>query len=548
MQRYLQSISPALRYVLLFVAVIPLFLLRDVTLDNELRYLSIADEALREGHFMTFYNHGAAYADKPPLYLWIVMLGRTLFGAGAPGAGFMAFISLFSVIPALVILGIMDRWVRPFVADVRARIAGQLMLYTSVYFIGAAVVLRMDMLMCMFITLALYTFWRLYSGSSAERGHTCRDRMLFPVYVFLAVFSKGPVGILVPLVTVIVFLLIKGDWRKIGYYWGLQTWGILLGLCAVWFAGVYIEGGNAYLDNLLFNQTVNRAVDSFHHKAPFWYYGVSIWYSLAPWSLLVIGVLIAGLCRWRRMVTTDLERLFLVAALSTLIMLSLISSKIQIYLLPAFPFFVYIAVLWIAKGAGEVKLWMKWLLGVPAGVLGLVFPSILLGFIIRQFPSSGPDMPFVIAAAALISAGGIACLVFLRRNSLNRGITCLATGLLAGIFTLSFAVPHNNDMIGMGKVCAAAKEAGDAEGIRDYYTYDIKRAENIDVYLGTSIRKLEASGLDSIKNDIIVITKIVPGGWCDSAITALFSQQEVHDIGDFSYRVIRKQNIRNQEE
>lgn len=533
------------RYLLLLIALLPLFLLRDLTLDNELRYLSIADEALRDGHFFTFYNHGAAYADKPPLYLWIVMLGRTLFGVGAPGAGFMAFISLFSVIPALVILWIMDRWVRPFVANTQARLAGQLMLFTSVYFIGAAVVLRMDMLMCMFITLALYTFWRLYSGSSAENGHTCRDRILFPVYVFLAVFSKGPVGILVPLATVIVFLLIQHDWRKIGYYWGWRTWGILLGLCAVWFAGVYIEGGNTYLDNLLIKQTAGRAVDSFHHKAPFWYYGVSIWYSLAPWSLLIVGVLIAGLCNWRQMITTALERLFLVAALSTLVMLSLISSKIQIYLLPAFPFFVYIAVLWIAKGG--VKVWMKWLLGIPAGALALILPSLLLAFVIRHLPSSGPDTPFVFAAAALISAGAVGCIVCLWRDRFSTAIISLAAGMLVGIFTLSFAVPHNNDLIGMGKVCAAAKQAGDTAGIRDYYTYDIKRSENIDVYLGTPIRQIEASGLDSLSNGIL-ITRITPGTEPDSTLAAILHRQEVHYVGDFAYVVILNQITPKQEE
>ena len=69
------------KYFILFaVVMIPLFLLRDFTPDNELRYLSIADEALRNGTFFTFYNHGLAYADKPPLYLWIVMAGRLLFG------------------------------------------------------------------------------------------------------------------------------------------------------------------------------------------------------------------------------------------------------------------------------------------------------------------------------------------------------------------------------------------------------------------------------------------------------------------------------------
>ena len=72
-------------------------------------------------------------------------------------------------------------------------------------------------------------------------------------------------------------------------------WIILLVLFGGWFAGVLAEGGTEYLNNLVFHQTVGRAVDSFHHKAPFYFYGISIWYSIFPWSFLFIGLLAAGL-------------------------------------------------------------------------------------------------------------------------------------------------------------------------------------------------------------------------------------------------------------
>ena len=52
------------KYLLVFLCFIPLFIFRDFTPNNELKYLSIADEALRDGHFFTFWNHGVPYADK----------------------------------------------------------------------------------------------------------------------------------------------------------------------------------------------------------------------------------------------------------------------------------------------------------------------------------------------------------------------------------------------------------------------------------------------------------------------------------------------------
>ena len=43
---------------LLLLAVLPVLIFRDYTPSNELRYLSIVDEALRNGDIFTFTNHG----------------------------------------------------------------------------------------------------------------------------------------------------------------------------------------------------------------------------------------------------------------------------------------------------------------------------------------------------------------------------------------------------------------------------------------------------------------------------------------------------------
>ncbi len=67
--------------LLVIVSALPLIFLRDFTPLNELRYLSIADEALRNGQFFTFTNHGIPYADKPPLFLWFIMVSKLLLGS-----------------------------------------------------------------------------------------------------------------------------------------------------------------------------------------------------------------------------------------------------------------------------------------------------------------------------------------------------------------------------------------------------------------------------------------------------------------------------------
>ena len=117
-------------FLFLFLTLLPLLSLRDYTVGNELRYLSIADEAMREGTFFAFTNHGVFYADKPPLYFWIIMLGKWLFGEH-----YMWFISLFSFIPAGIITCIMDRWCAKELAD-SYRTTGVLMMMSCGLFLA----------------------------------------------------------------------------------------------------------------------------------------------------------------------------------------------------------------------------------------------------------------------------------------------------------------------------------------------------------------------------------------------------------------------------
>lgn len=465
------------RCLLIFTCFIPLFVFRDFTPNNELKYLSIADEAIRDGHFFAFWNHGTVYADKPPLYLWIVMLGRWMTGSHS-----MFFLSLFSILPAFVVLYVMDKWVATTLPS-KLRQSGLLMLITSGLFAGSALVLRMDMLMCMFIVLSLYSFYKQYTGIGGRK-----EKILLPVYIFLAIFSKGPVGILIPLLSITVFLIVKKEIRSFGKYLGWLQFSVLIGLCALWFAAVYIEGGKAYLNNLLFNQTVNRAIDSFHHKEPFWYYFKTIWYSLAPWTLFYIATIIIGLKK--RVITTDAEKLFLVVITTTFTALSLFSGKLDIYMLPMFPFIAYLSFLVLPK-INQRFIYIT--IALPAIILILAFPSLFILERYIEFPIfSYPTLP---AGVLILSASAGISLVLLFRKHLLKATNALSIGILLTILTASFAIPKLNNYIGFGNLAREAQKIGNQRGIRNYFFYQFRSGENIDSYLNQDIKNITSDQL-----------------------------------------------------
>jgi len=485
-------------------------------MDNELRYLSIADEALQNGTFFTFTNHGIIYADKPPLYLWIVMLGKLLFGYHS-----LLFLGLFSFIPALVIIYVMDQWVKNVLSETE-RIIGELLLLTSSFFIGTAIVLRMDMLMCMFIVLSLHTFFRMYTGITKPR-----DVILFPLFIFMALFSKGPLGIIIPLISTCVFLFIKKDIKSIGRYWGWKSLAILFTLCGIWFAGVYAEGGAPFLKNLLYNQTVNRAINSVQHQEPFYYYLTAVWYSLAPWSLLYIGIFVVGIKK--KLASTDLELFFLVIVGSTLAILSLFSSKLAVYMLPTMPFLVYLSVLWLSK-LGVPK-WTYFLIIIPAFILCIALPGVLLSqyFDLRS-------SPLILIAALILTATGIFTVKYLITYKLNSGIITMCAGMLLAVFVVSFTIPKYNSMIGLGELCDQAKNISSQKGGANYYYCNITRADNLDIYLGVMPQMLNMHDLyqqDSpIKKPAILFLSNKAIGRNDS-LKIFIIGKKIHQSGNY---------------
>lgn len=461
------------------VALLPILLLRDFTPANELRYLSIADEALRNHTFFSFTNQGVPYADKPPLYLWLVMLCRWM-----TGGHYMGLLALFSLLPAWGILRIMDRWTAQEMGS-GSRILAQWMLLTCGLFLGAAVTLRMDMLMCFFIVLSLRTFWKILKGE----GYRELNCWLFPLYLFLALFSKGPIGLLVPLCSTFVYLGLRRRFADFFRCWGLRTWGVLLLCCGLWFAAVYAEGGSDYLYDLLFRQTAGRAIHSFHHAKPFYYYAIHIWYCLAPWSLLVIGIL--AFAPRLEIARSDLHRFLLTVGATTLCLLSCISSKLQIYLLPAIPFLVYATVLSLPDVRRSQ--WTRMALVVPALLFALALPGLLV------LAHAMDDVPYlhsgvIHAAATILTLCGVCTLYHLfkqRAEGVEGAIRRLGAGLLLTLFVGAWSLPNLNAYIGYGALCHRAQEVAEQSGISDIRTWHLARPEHMDVYLNCPLTVVE---------------------------------------------------------
>ncbi len=470
-----------LLYLFFFIAVVPVLFLRDYTPANELRYLSIADEALRHHSFFTFTNHGEVYADKPPLYFWFIMSLKMLLGSYQMWA-----LGLASLLPALATVHTMDRWVLTTL-DRGIRSCASMCLLTCAFFLGAALTLRMDMLMCWFIVLSLRSFWHIYLRDASYH----RAQWTFGLFVFLALFTKGPLGVLIPLCATFAFLCVKRQMFRWSDLWGWRTLTILSVGCFLWFGAVVIEGGWSYLDNLLFHQTFDRAVNAFHHSRPFYYYLVCLWYCVAPWSPLT--VLSVGLLLRHKSNVSDLGVFFAITALVIILLLSSISGKLQIYMLPAIPFMVYSAALCLP--AYSRSRWVRLCVAFPAFLLVATFPVVLWAR--AAYVLAYLSHPAILVAAALLTLGGVCALLALLAGPSERSTVVamkhLSQAVMAAVFAASFALPKLNDRIGYGKLCEAAADVARHAGLHDFRAFDMKNAADMDVYLQRPIESVSDS-------------------------------------------------------
>lgn len=488
MRRFIEKYPAFAGIIFTFICLIPLMWGRDFTPDNELRYLQIADEALDNGSIFAFTNNGQPYADKPPLFLWFVMLGKLLFGEHC-----MFALSLLSFIPAAVIALVMDKWLvfsfedKNHSIEPGTRLAMVLMLFTTGMFCGTCFFLRMDMMMTMFIILALSAFYRSWRGCNRAKFQS----WLLPLWIFLALFTKGPVGLLMPLLSIAVFLILQRDWRSLGKYLGIKTFAVLIILCALWLGAVWLEGGKDYFYELTVHQTVGRGVNAFTHQKPFWYYFEALPINLVPYIVFTLPLLFAGLLNSRGKGRT--ESFLATSAVVTFVMLSCFSSKLAIYLLPIVPTLVYCIPLIIDRL--DWSRWMDFCIRATAVLLMIVGAVALFAIIaapyIEQLSSLLGQFAFIrsagiIVGCALLTLGSILTLMLCGRKAhWSASITVLATSLLLCVFSASFEIKLLNPYIGYGDLCAAIPQEDRV------VTLFVRRSENMKVYLHRDVIRYE---------------------------------------------------------
>jgi 4-amino-4-deoxy-L-arabinose transferase-like glycosyltransferase len=232
-------------------------------------------------------------------------------------------------------------------------------------------------------------------GRNTETSATGSYFMLFLAYtaIGLAVMTKGPIGIILPVAILGIYHLLKWDVRSALLFY--KPWfGLpLVALIAIpWFAVEISVTKGAYYREFILRENFQRFTGVVDHKAAWWYHIAAMFGGFFPWTVFLPGAFLASLraaqapdsrqsvllnllTRFKKLTTRQSTMLF--ATCGSLLILAFFSagvSKLIPYTLPAFPLLAvlvggYIDELWTASRSKTGAVLLTVLAIVYAGAL-----------------------------------------------------------------------------------------------------------------------------------------------------------------------------------
>lgn len=380
----------------------------DLWNPDEPRYAEVAREMVDSGTLQGWlvpHLNGELYAQKPPLLFWSIALVATLLG------GYTEFAVRLPVALAGVacLLAIFDMGRRLF--DRRAAWIAVAVFGTCINLMLQARTAQIDMLLVALVAWAMRSWLHGYLDDQPRRSWS------FFGWAGLATLAKGPVGLLPPLFSILAFLGLTRQFRRMRDLRLPSGFAIYILVVLAWLVPAALAGGEEYWKPILLKQNVERFANPWHHLRPWYYYLQILPTNFFPWSFLLPGALLIG---WRG--ADDQSRRGVQFALCwiavTLLFFSLSPGKRTVYILTMYPALALLIGATGSRLAAEAgrrsRQWLLWPLGL---LLGLAATLATMAVAVGLDPSLagdrpilavlGPDFPWRVALLFFLFAIGL---------------------------------------------------------------------------------------------------------------------------------------------
>ncbi len=296
---------------------------------DEPRYAKIAHEMVETHHYITPRLNGQPWLEKPILYYWRAAVAFKVFGVSDTAA------RLPSATFALGLIILIYFWMRRFRPG--AQLDAALMVAASAMMIAFGRAASMDMQLSAPFCAGMLCWWGWHQ--------TGRRWWLIAFYVLIAIatLAKGPVAPFLAGLIVLVYAVIRRDWKIIsGTLWPIGIVVFLL-VAAPWYIAVQLETPS-FFHFFFFEQNLQRfGTGRYHHPAPFWYFFGVFLLAVLPWTTYAVAALVDVFRDWRfrkkyqQDLGDGLPLYLFLWVLIPVVFFSFSQSKLPGYILPVIP-------------------------------------------------------------------------------------------------------------------------------------------------------------------------------------------------------------------
>ena len=306
--------------------------------------------------------NGVDRFDKPIGVYWLQAISASLFGLNEFAFRLPSALSAWVATLALCFFA-NEKW------GVKAALIAALISATSLGPWAMARTATADALLGMFFVLSFLDLWR-----ALETQRLFYSRRL-AIWVGLGLLVKGPVAVVVPLGTLIVYFFFVHDARTHIKQLLLDVWSwiLLLAISVPWYLYAYARHGQLFIDGFLLKHNVERFTGSLEgHSGAWFYFLLAMPILWMPWSVFIFKAFANFKTQWNQ----PLLKFSWIWFSFVLIFFSLANTKLPHYLLYAAP--AVCVLLTFTSLRSSSKIWaLNWIIAF-CGLALLLFLPVLL--------------------------------------------------------------------------------------------------------------------------------------------------------------------------
>ena len=314
----------------LWLGLLALACMRPLAVPDEGRYGEIGRWMLVSGDWLTPRLNGIPFFHKPPYLHWLEAISLATFGVNELALRLVPALHVGLMLVALYLAG------RTISTEQTARRAA-LMLGTSLSFLLGGQYINHDMLVASWIGVAIWCF--AFSFMAGAKPQALLARLGF-VACALGMLSKGLIGIALPGLVILVWLVWTRQLKKVLYLPWISGLMLFAAIALPWFVMAQQKYPQLF-DYMFVNQHFKRyTASSYNNPQPWWFYLAGLVLLLFPWVFFALAQL-----RRRAVAAVQVEppvasqwtALCWIWAVAITLFFSLPNSKLIGYVLPAVP-------------------------------------------------------------------------------------------------------------------------------------------------------------------------------------------------------------------